>query len=283
MQTNKKQTCSLLVITNEIDVCNEFVFRHKNDFDEFILVITNGEKIMPLSRQCQIHYYDWDNNFSNALNFGISKCTSDWIFRLDSDEMISPVEVQRLHQLIQTDDYDYFLCNVFTFSEDFRKMPPGQQAKYRDGFLPRLWRGNMGVIYENYVHELNVMSIQRNHLRGGINTVFGICHMGEIGLAYRDVAFTGKRSCRNELIFKQLELTPSDARFNSYAGIIRLHEGRFDEALAYAQKACEYCIPNELLHYLKKKEEVLNIIKKSKDNFIVDLMQPSNNQPASIP
>ena len=48
-----------------------------------------------------IYHYDWNNDFSAARNFGISKATNDWILSIDCDELLESTDISLMEQLMQ--------------------------------------------------------------------------------------------------------------------------------------------------------------------------------------
>lgn len=262
ISSNNGQTLSILTMTNNIEICKQHVFKNYNHFDENILIVTNDYKHLPNNHKTKVHSYKWDNNYSNPLNFGIGKCTGDWILRLDSDEFIHDEYIDEIYKLINDPEFDYYLINIFSFHENPYTV---KNPKQRNGFLPRLWRNHKGVKFDYLIHEQNYLSIQENHLRGGIATGFGIYHFGEIG-GEENFNFGGKHKYYHELIKKQIELTPHEPRYYEFVGNYYYHKQQYKEALGYIQKACEYCHPEKLPYYINKRIELLNKIKQNNIN-----------------
>lgn len=276
MQTNDK--ISLLCMTNSFKTCNEFLFKYNiNSFDENIIVNTGIESIMPPNHKTKIYSYKWENDFSTPLNFGIEKCTGNWILRLDSDEFIHEKDVEEVYKLIEDHNYDYYLINIFTYHENpFTVRSP----KMRTGFLPRLFKAQKGVQFEFIVHEQCYPSLQQNKLKGGLVTSFGIHHFGELG-ENESKDYLDKRDYYHKLITKQVKMTPNDARYWEFMGNYYYHKEDYPKALMYIEEACNCCHPEKFPYYISKRMELLNLIQG--DNKVVNIKNNQSNISVIIP
>lgn len=69
---------------------------------EVVIVDTGStDDSVDIARSYTEHVYDfeWIDDFSAARNFSISKATNDWILALDSDEVITSIDVSKLTEL----------------------------------------------------------------------------------------------------------------------------------------------------------------------------------------
>ena len=61
------------------------------DADEIVFVDTGSEdKTIEIAKRYtdKIYYYKWNDNFAEARNHAISKCTGDWVLNIDADNKL---------------------------------------------------------------------------------------------------------------------------------------------------------------------------------------------------
>jgi glycosyltransferase involved in cell wall biosynthesis/tetratricopeptide (TPR) repeat protein len=137
--------------------------------DEMIVVDTGSadrSKEIAISFGAQVYDYDWENDFAAARNFSISKASGAWIFILDGDEVISPLDYDRFNKIvtqkpkvpvaynITTRNYNP-LANIVGWVPNDGQYPAEEAA---GGWLPsekvRLVYGKEHIWFEGAVHEL---------------------------------------------------------------------------------------------------------------------------------
>jgi glycosyltransferase involved in cell wall biosynthesis len=90
-----------------IDTLLKFLIEHKRDIDEIVVVDDYSDdietvKILEKYKDKIFLYYNRLNgDFSNQKNFLISKCTGDWIFNIDADEMVTPYLMECLYLILK--------------------------------------------------------------------------------------------------------------------------------------------------------------------------------------
>jgi glycosyltransferase involved in cell wall biosynthesis len=146
----KVSTC--LIVKNEEQFLNTCLESVKNFSDEIILVDTGStDNTIEIAKKYtdKIFYYKWDNDFSKARNYSISKAKNNWVFIIDGDEYISSLEMQ--------DKIIYFLNN---FKDDdinvysFKIINPYQNEQepeifYRDVLIKK----TSDICFIKTVHE----------------------------------------------------------------------------------------------------------------------------------
>ena len=94
---------SLCIITkNEEKYLEKCLNSVKNIVDEIIIVDTGSiDKTKETTKKFNAKIYDfkWNDSFSEARNFSISKATKDWILVLDADETISEKDTIKIKNL----------------------------------------------------------------------------------------------------------------------------------------------------------------------------------------
>ena len=71
--------------------------------DEIIVVDTGSTdktKAIASALGAKVFDFPWTNDFSEARNYSLSKASGDWILVLDADEMVSPLDHDKLKKLI---------------------------------------------------------------------------------------------------------------------------------------------------------------------------------------
>ncbi len=110
--------------------------------------------------------FAWDEDFSSARNFSLSKATGDWILVIDADETVSSRDHERLRALIRkspegTGGYDLTTRNYVVEANTAGWV--ANDGSYRDeeagtGWYPnrkvRLFRNDPRIRFSGAVHEL---------------------------------------------------------------------------------------------------------------------------------
>lgn len=99
---------SLVMITkNEESNLRRCLDSVKNIVDEIVIVDTGSTdktKDIALEFSAKVYDYEWDNNFSNARNYALSKSTGDWNLILDADEFVTNINLDKIHNFINSNN-----------------------------------------------------------------------------------------------------------------------------------------------------------------------------------
>ena len=79
--------------------------------DEIIIVDAGSlDRTVAIARKYtpNVFSYKWDNDFSKARNFALSKATKEWILVLDADEVISKEDHALIKELTKNKQYDAY-------------------------------------------------------------------------------------------------------------------------------------------------------------------------------
>jgi len=108
-----KHTLSLaMIVKNEeetLDRCLSSVF---SVVDEIIIVDTGStDKTKDIAKKynAKIYDFEWIDDFSAARNFSFSKCTKSHILWLDADDVIKPIDAEKIKAQLKA-DFDALLC-----------------------------------------------------------------------------------------------------------------------------------------------------------------------------
>jgi glycosyltransferase involved in cell wall biosynthesis len=143
--------------------------------DEIIIVDTGSEDQTVKIAQvfgAKVFEYDWENDFSLARNYSLSKASGDWILILDADEVISIRDHDRLHGLMNraaaTAAYSITTRN-YTLQANLVGWTANQGGygteEAGNGWYPshkvRLFRNGQGIRFSYPIHELVEPSLKK--------------------------------------------------------------------------------------------------------------------------
>ena len=142
----------LLVIHNEesqLEDCLKTV----SFADEIVVILDkctdNSEKIVKRFNS-KIFKGSWDIE-GDRRNFGISKCTSEWILEIDADERVTKSLKKEILETVRTSRFDWHLINVNNFIGK-RLVRYGWGAYIGKSSYPGLFRQNIKIWGKQRVH-----------------------------------------------------------------------------------------------------------------------------------
>ena len=223
---DKKQTLSVAMIVRDEETLLKDCLESVKWADEIIIVDTGSidkTKEIALQYTDKVYDYVWNGNFSKARNFGLEKCTKDWILILDADERITdPKGLKILMNL----DYDaYMLMQLTEFFDMISSC-----------VTTRLWRNGLGIKYnEKYEkHETACGSILSQKLRL-IRAAYGFTHL------YKE----NETDIKNKRIIDGIE-GKDHPNGNFYLGQSYSNIGEHAKAVEYLFKALDDPIDDSL-------------------------------------
>ena len=148
----KNKVSALLVAHNEekqIDECLSTV----KFADEIIVILDkcNDKTENIASKYTQkIYKGSWDYE-GERRNFGISKCSNDWVFEIDADERVSILLQKEIKSLINRSVHDYHLIKVNNLIGK-KLVKYGWGAYFGKSAYPGLFKKNFKVWGNERVH-----------------------------------------------------------------------------------------------------------------------------------
>lgn len=91
-----------LIVKNEESCLQECLDSYKDAFDEIVIVDTGSTDKTKEIASCytdKVYDFKWINDFSAARNFAFSKCSCDYIFSADADEVLTSDNLEMLLKL----------------------------------------------------------------------------------------------------------------------------------------------------------------------------------------
>lgn len=210
---------SLCVIyKNEEKNLYKFLKKHYGYFDEYVFVDTgsddNSNKILN-EYDIKPYYFEWDDNFSNARNYSISKANKEYILVLDVDEFIESEDIKRLKNIASTSKADVFSLNqinfvneidnfnwfsIYTLKKEYHPVSKG----YFLSKIFRFFRNINGIEYRGGIHENIGDSVSELALKTKITDI-NIYHFGWLNDDKDNQRLIKKREWYKELIRKEFE------------------------------------------------------------------------------
>lgn len=91
------------------------------DFPDELVIVDTGstDKTVEIAQSfgAVIYHFDWVGDFSVARNFSFSKATKDYIFWLDADDVIVPIELQKMKLLKKRLEKDMYVM-TYDYAQD---------------------------------------------------------------------------------------------------------------------------------------------------------------------
>lgn len=144
------------IIKNESARIERFVDHNLKWCNEIVLVDTGStddtlHKIA--DRPVKLFHRPINDDFSAARNLGISKAASDWIFALDTDELVDECYHSRLLELIETTENEAIVLPWITI----------QGSTVTPDYKVVLFKNHKQIQFDGIVHEQIVKSLRTNN------------------------------------------------------------------------------------------------------------------------
>jgi len=211
--------------------------------DEIIIADTGSTdktREIASSFNAKIFSYPWDNNFSNAKNFAISKASGKWILAIDADEVISRKDLEKIKELIKEENntLGYYLVQRNYTNEKGElgwistKDDEYEESKIAKGYterkMLRLFRNDERIRFEGAVHDSVIKSIERIGRELIKDSEIPIHHFG----------YLNRSKERTEMYIEIEKQNIKEDYFQYYQIASQLHSiGKINEATDYLLKS----------------------------------------------
>lgn len=212
-----------MIVKNEEKVLERCLSCLTDIADEIIIVDTGStDKTKDIAKKFTDKIYDfkWIDNFSAARNFSFSKATKEYIMWLDADDVILPIDLEKLVKLKNSLDKNIDMV-MLKYNTGFDENGNVNFSYYRERILKR----TKGYTWVSPIHE--VITISGNTL-------------------YTDIAITHKKSDstdskRNLRIFESMikQGITLDARQEFYYARELYYAENFQEAILSFNKVLD--------------------------------------------
>ena len=153
MSKNKHRSIRIsacYIVKNEAKNLAKSIKSLKNQVNEIVVVDTGStDNTIVVARKlgAKVYSFPWQDDFSKARNFALSKAKGDWLVLLDADEYFTAKTAGNIRQVIrQAQQVDGLLVQLVNFDVD--------KAKVQNYFNAlRIVRKQAGLHYEGMIHE----------------------------------------------------------------------------------------------------------------------------------
>lgn len=103
---NALATLGVVMIVKNEESCLEGCLKSVQGADEIVILDTGStDGTGDIARRYTDKYfageYEWNDNFAEARNVALAKCTTDWVLSIDADERLDEGGIQKIKELIQ--------------------------------------------------------------------------------------------------------------------------------------------------------------------------------------
>lgn len=138
------------IVKNEAKNLAKSIKSLKNQVNEIVVVDTGStDNTIVVARKlgARVYNFPWQDDFSKARNFALSKAKGDWLILLDADEYFTAKTAGNIRQVIrQAQQADALLIQMVNYDVD--------KAEIQDYFYQlRIVCNQQGLHYEGKIHE----------------------------------------------------------------------------------------------------------------------------------
>ncbi len=130
-----------MIVKNEEKLLRRCLDSLAGIYDELVIVDTGSTdrtKEIAWEYTDEVYDFEWVNDFAAARNFAFSKCTKDYIYSADADEVLDDKQREMLKVLMQYLDPKYEIVNMWYLTPiDFNEAN-GFEREYRQKMFKRL-------------------------------------------------------------------------------------------------------------------------------------------------
>ncbi|MDY7035214.1 MAG: glycosyltransferase [Thermodesulfobacteriota bacterium] len=212
--------------------------------DEMVIVDTgSSDNTSDIARDygARIYQYKWDDDFSAARNYALSKAQGEWILILDADEVIAHKDINKIRDMINREEADAYRFTLRNYVRDV--YPANVIANQKDyeegleysGYIPssliRLLKADPEIRFSGSVHETLDASFDE---KGGkvLDSGIPIHHYGKV----MESRVSKKQQLYQRLGFDKIKRYPDDPVAYKTLADQCLEMGRYAQALEVVEK-----------------------------------------------
>jgi Tfp pilus assembly protein PilF len=237
-----------LIVRDEAALLPECIESIRPFVDEICIVDTGSiDGTIELACECAdvFQQFPWSGDFSAARNASIDLCTRDWIFVVDADERIDPLQGPSLRELAAGQMAAYrIITRNYTNNSDLGEFTPCAAgdlwAHGFKGWHPsrkvRLFPRRPSIRFEGAVHELVEHALIRDGMPVGDSALI-IHHYPELKSA---ADLRKKRELYIALGKAKVNANPSDARAHAELGHLYAELGDYANAAVSLREAVRH-------------------------------------------
>lgn len=239
-----------IIAKNEEDNIGHCLSHLKSVVDEQIVVDTGStDRTVEIAESlgAKIFHFKWIDDFSAARNFALDKAKGDWIIFLDCDEYFSEESVPLIKDSIikhgEKKDVEALTCELINIDAINNKI--FATAK---NISPRIFKRKNYLRYSKRVHEI-LQNVKNNSINPSLVDVSNLLIIFHTGYSEEAKKEKNKDERNLNLLSKEIEDNPNDAKWNLYYAKQLNSAGRHQESLDYALIAHKYMDTNIIYNY----------------------------------
>lgn len=195
--------------------------------DEIIVVDTGSkDNTVQIAHQYtdKVFSVDWQDNFSDARNFTLSKATGDWVLFLDGDEALEMKSIPALKERINSTETEGYLIKVLNYYEHANKLEMAPDVVFR------LFRNRKDYKYSGAIHEQICDNILAVNPRAKIEVAEDI-YIYHYGYMKDEIKAKKKKERNTKLLEKEVQRTPDNLLNRFHLGVEYFRSGKIEKAL----------------------------------------------------
>lgn len=221
-----------MIVKNEADNLASCLASAKLLADEMIIVDTGStDSTRSIAQQYtkRLYQFPWDDNFSSARNYSLSKATGTWILVLDADEILQAEIIPHIKPLLQQPKI--IAINLI------RQEIDAQQAPYTT--VCRLFRNRpdlkfWGIYHETIDRDLAQLLHQQPKYKLARLDQIAIAHSGYTS---HNLDRKNKYEFAERLMTKHLTIYPDDPYMQNKLGALKTSKGEYNQGIQLLLKS----------------------------------------------
>ena len=221
-----------MIVKNEEKNIERALSWGKGVVSEQIVVDTGStDRTVEIAKKmgAEVYFFPWQDDFSLAKNFAISKCRYPWIAMLDADESFSEQDAKKMKDYIALVEKDPKVHGLRTAIAD---IDPNGQVVSLDSTV-RLFRNREDIRYRRAIHEQLCLTNGEDFRPANCGNNLTVLHTG-----YQAEVLSKKlKENRNiNLLLKELEKNPEEFDLYVYLGMEYAFRKKWKEAIMQYRK-----------------------------------------------
>ena len=242
-------TISLCMITKDEEKYLEQCLNSVKDIVDEVIIVDTGstDKTKDTAKKFNAKIFDfkWIDDFSAARNESLKHATKEWILVLDADEILKEKDLEKIKNRTENPrGYSGFSLEQRSYINDYFEGALKNESNfvlvknypfYISNFLVRLFRNGQGIKFQHRVHELVEEYMDENEMKYEKSDIV-LHHFGSL----KEESIIKRISEQySDMILKQLEEEPKNARYNYQAARMHLGRNDFSSALKYFERTAK--------------------------------------------
>lgn len=213
-----------MIVKNEENNITRSLESVKSLVDEMVIIDTGSEdKTVEKAKEfgAIIHYFPWQNDFSAARNYALTKAKGQWILFLDADEVLGKINANKFRKYLKVAKEEGFYLTFINYQGS-------NQGEFLKTYGLRLYRNNYLYKYEGKIHEQILPAIKRAKPQALISwSQLMIYHYGYLEREFKEK----NKSARNlEILLSESPMVKKSAFYCLNIAMEYLRIGNFSEA-----------------------------------------------------